>query len=45
MKVQKLQRISNKKVTKRDQTQKSKKSRILSLQYKHNFRRLKKHIE
>ena len=42
----KLQQISNKKVTKRDQIQKSNKNRITSLQYKHNFRiRLKKHIK
>ena len=39
----KLQRItSNKKVTKRDQKQKSNKNGIISMQYKHGFRRLKK---
>ena len=42
----KLQRISNKKVTKRDQIQKLNKNRMTSLQYKQNFRiRLKKHIK
>ena len=34
----KLHRISNKKVTKRDQKQKSNKNGIISMQYKHNFR-------
>ena len=42
MELQKLQRISNKKVTKRDQKQKSSKNVIVSLQNKHNFGRLKK---
>ena len=37
----KFQRKNNKKVTKRDQKQKSNKNGIISLQYKHNFRRLK----
>ena len=41
MKLQKIKRISNKKVTTRDRKQKSNKTRIISLQYKHNFRRLK----
>ena len=42
----KLQRTSNKKVTKRDQKQKSNTNGVISLQYKHSFRiSLKKHIK
>ena len=44
MKLQKLQRISNKKVTKRDQKQKSNKNGIINLQYKHSFRMLQKQL-
>ena len=41
----KLQRISNKKVTKRDQKQKNNKNGIILLQFKHNFRiRLKRAV-
>ena len=42
MKLQKLQRIGDRKVTKLNQKQKNNKDKIISVQHKHNFRRLKK---